>query len=470
MHFQPLVPALSRAALQEGSDFPPPEALLQAVWQHQRLLRDQLVTQDGQRLHVLHPGFLNVEAGPDFREAVIRVGDQAPVSGDVEIDPQPGDWVTHGHGNNPAYKNVVLHIVWDGRKTIGTGKPVAAIRGKLDSPLWELNELLSGESANVLPEHLRGKCSAPLSTLSRDQLMDVLREAAHGRWLLRVQQFRARARQAGWEQALWEGIFRALGYKQNQWPMQTLAESRAQWLHHTGDTLVCQSQLLGLGGLLVEDPGLLKGSAGSYLRNVWDHWWRERDGLEGITLPRIAWRMNNLRPANHPQRRLALAAHWLKTADFIGRLEHWLAASIEDADLEKSLHEILAVKHDEFWSWHYTFRSARQTRAQPLIGPPRITDLAVNVILPWLWTRARESGNQHFQDVAEHRFLAWGPSEDNSLLRLARQRLLGGSVMKKIPGAAAQQGLIQIVKSFCHHSNAVCEGCEFPRLLRQFMR
>jgi Ni,Fe-hydrogenase III component G len=28
-------------------------------------------------------------------------------------------------------------------------------------------------------------------------------------------------------------------------------------------------------------------------------------------LPRPAWKFHGLRPANHPQRRLALAAHWL---------------------------------------------------------------------------------------------------------------------------------------------------------------
>ena len=36
----------------------------------------------------------------------------------------------------------------------------------------------------------------------------------------------ARARQAGWDQALWESWLRALGYKHNIWPMQRLAELR----------------------------------------------------------------------------------------------------------------------------------------------------------------------------------------------------------------------------------------------------
>ncbi|MEK7707044.1 MAG: DUF2851 family protein, partial [Verrucomicrobiota bacterium] len=59
----------------------PPERLLQAIWQHQRLHRDQLKTLDGETVRVLHPGFGSVEGGPDFRGAVVQIGDAAPRSG-----------------------------------------------------------------------------------------------------------------------------------------------------------------------------------------------------------------------------------------------------------------------------------------------------------------------------------------------------------------------------------------------------
>ena len=93
--------------------------------------------------------------------------------------------------------------------------------------------------------------------------------------------------------------------------------------------------------------------------------------------------------------------------------------------LPDSLREILQVERDEFWSWHWTFRSARLTKPQPLLGDARVTDLAVNVVLPWLWTRAAEGKNEKLQRVIEQRYFAWPPAEDNSVLKLARQRLLG---------------------------------------------
>jgi hypothetical protein len=101
-----------------------------------------------------------------------------------------------------------------------------------------------------------------------------------------------------------------------------------------------------------------------------------------------------------------------------------------------------------------------------LLGAARLTDLAVNVVLPWLWVRAREGGNEKFQREVERRFFAWPAAEDNSVLKLARQRLLGVGKTRALNSAAAQQGLMQIVRDFCEHSNAVCEHCRFPELVR----
>src|SRR5256885_2446451 len=144
------------AALHEGGLAAPPERLLQAVWQHQRLLRDQLRTLDGQTLRVLHPGFGNREAGPDFRGAVLQIGDGAPRSGDVEIDLHSGGWRAHGHDRNPAYQNVVLHVVWDGTVKEASAVPTVALKPWLDAPLNELALWLGSEAAENLPETLAG--------------------------------------------------------------------------------------------------------------------------------------------------------------------------------------------------------------------------------------------------------------------------------------------------------------------------
>jgi len=183
-------------------------------------------------------------------------------------------------------------------------------------------------------------------------------------------------------------------------------------------------------------------------------------------LPREVWKFNGLRPANHPTRRLALAAHWLASKSFVAELERWCAAGVADRELPDSLLKVLQVEHDEFWSWHWTLKSARMSKPQPLLGATRVTDLAVNVVLPWLWSRAREGGNEKLLREIERRYFAWPAAEDNAVLKLARQRLLGGAARKVLKTAAAQQGLLQVVRDFCEQSNAVCAGCGFPDLVR----
>src|SRR5207249_3311313 len=111
-------------------------------------------------------------------------------------------------------------------------------------------------------------------------------------------------------------------------------------------------------------------------------------------LPRTLWRFSGLRPANHPQRRLALASGWAQNGKLATRLEQWCAKELPHNSLASSLLAVFQTEPDEFWSYHWTFRSARLKKAQPLIGNARLTDLAVNVVLPWLWIRAAEGKNE----------------------------------------------------------------------------
>ena len=446
----------------------PTERLLQSIWRHQRLRRDRLQTSDGQVVRILHPGFVSVEGGPDFRGAIIQIGDAAPRSGDVEIDLRAGGWHAHGHDRNPAFQNVLLHVVWDAATPLPEAPVQLPLSHALDAPIAELGLWLENDSPRVLPENLRGQCCAVLRELEETGQGRILDAAARVRFQAKADQFRARARHAGWEQSLWEGLFRALGYKHNVWPMQNIAELRPRWMPGPVPAFMLQARLLGLSGLLpAELPRATAGGDG-YLRRVWDCWWRERDEFSYCQLPRTVWRFHGLRPANHPQRRLALAAHWLAAGNLMQKLEDWCAVEIPDKKLSGSLRKILEVEHDEFWSWHWTFRSARLKKPQLLLGNARVTDLAVNVVLPWLWTRAAEGRNEKIRQIIEHRRAVWPAAEDNSILKLARQRLLGMGRSCRLPGAAVQQGLLQITRDFCAHSNAICENCRFPGLVRRW--
>src|SRR5260370_10367711 len=65
---------------------------------------------NGSSVEILQFGFWNKEAGPDFVHALIRVNGIETLAGDIELDLSAADWERHLHGENPAFRKVVLHV------------------------------------------------------------------------------------------------------------------------------------------------------------------------------------------------------------------------------------------------------------------------------------------------------------------------------------------------------------------------
>lgn len=461
MSYRELRNALTGEPRLADADARPSERLLQAVWQAQRLRRDRLRTADGRRLRVLHPGFLNREAGPDFRGAVLQFDDELAVSGDVEVDLEPSGWQAHAHAGNPAYAGVRLHVVWHAGGT-PAGLATLALADVLDAPVGELAAQLGAGAPEGAAAWLTGRCFAPLAQRTAAEQLVLLQQAGLERLAVKAAALRARARDAGWEQALWEALFRALGYKHNAWPMLRLTEVRAVVAEAVaaqgGGPLVTEAVWLGVAGLL---PTGTAGNAA--LRERWDVWWRARDALAAVTLPAQVWRRAGVRPANHPQRRVALAARWLAEGCLPERLAAWFLRAEPGLAGAASLRRLLEPTEAGLWAHRYTLGSRPLPRAVPWLGAQRATDLAVNAILPWLHARAADDAA--LRGRAERLFLGWPAAEDNAVLRLARARLLGAGVRLRGGGAAVQQGLLQIVHDFCAGTDAVCSRCVFPGLV-----
>ena len=89
------------------------ERHVQAIWYDGTLRPDGLRTADGAQVRVVDPGRWNLEAGPDFLDAVLEIGgERRRVRGDVEVHVRAADWSAHGHGHDPAYAGVVAHVTW----------------------------------------------------------------------------------------------------------------------------------------------------------------------------------------------------------------------------------------------------------------------------------------------------------------------------------------------------------------------
>ena len=458
--------ALEECSVRDG-DEPVPERALQVIWHHQRL-REPLRLIDGRRVRVLHPGFWNHEAGPDFRNAVIRIADEPPRRGDVEVDVEPAGWHAHGHDRNPNFANVILRVVWDAPAK--STEPLLALRGQLDTPWTRLRKWALNEPVGELPERLRGLCCEPMKSLNGGQLDQLLNEAGLVRLENKAAAFESLARERGWEAALLIGLFTGLGYKRNAWPMRRIAEAMlrldcAATCPEAREELAL-ALMLGVGGFMPEEWTSADRRRSDYLSRLWSLWWRLRETATEFQLPGFVWQLGGVRPVNRPERRLALASQWLAAGDLVRRVEAWGQREMKPAVAARELLGILGQGRGSFWEDRCTLTAAPLSKPTPLLGRSRLTELAVNAVLPWLLARAKTGRNPELIRHVEQLYLSWPKAEDNAVLRLARQRLLGTRSVKLLRGAGQQQGLLQIVRDFCARTDALCTDCPFPAYVK----
>jgi len=87
------------------------EDFLHYLWKHQFFAIKKLHTTSNEILQIYKSGEHNLNAGPDFFNAKIKIGKQI-WAGNIEIHVKASDWYLHGHEEDENYDNVILHVVW----------------------------------------------------------------------------------------------------------------------------------------------------------------------------------------------------------------------------------------------------------------------------------------------------------------------------------------------------------------------
>jgi hypothetical protein len=449
-----------------------PEKILHMVWMYQRFNKEKCSTTTGHSLKILHPGFWNYGPGPDFRSAVISINGEEMAQADVEIDVKASYWLSHRHDLNPAFNKVRLHVIWKGPVPENHPIPVFELSKYVQENEIRLKEWANERPSEIWPELIQGKCSTPLSNLGTDSLQILTSQASLIRLRIKTRQIEEDARRVGFEDALWLHLVAGLGYRNNQWPMRQMGEMKNMFkeglgkLSYSNALMTLQARLLGVSNLLPKEIPASQDRNQAYLEELWAIWWRERDKFEPYILPLCIWNMQGIRPANHPTRRLATVAHWMLNKRMIKQMENWFNTPKQPRDAMQEMADILGNYSDEFWSWHWSLKGDAMKRPAPLMGGQRTSDLVINTILPWLLARTHHSGQKDLMKRVERLYLGWPRLADNQLLKLARRRLMKGQACQWIKSAAHQQGLLQIIRDFCNHSNATCEQCLFPELAR----
>lgn len=381
--------------------FPYGEDLMQFIWGQRLFEQHGLRTTDGRAVEVVRPGRIQHDSGPDLVDARVRIDGQL-WAGTVEVHLRSSEWNAHGHQHDPAYGNVVLHVVYEHDAEVRT------LHGRV-LPTVELFPRISPESIALHHALMRGRgfvpCAGMLGRVDPDRT---------GPWLERVLIERLERKTAGVEAlyrrlgndsagTLYHMIARAFGSKVNAEPFGMLAHALPlrTLLKYRDDALRTEALLFGQAGLLRTDfvdeyPRLLQREYALLAR------------MHGLCpAPAAAWKFARMRPANFPTIRIAQFARLLMRCD--GGFSVFL-----DAGNVQELYDLLDVEAGAYWTDHYRF-DVPSVPGPKRLGRAGAEHILINAIVPVLFALGRVQGRSDHADRAL-RLLEQLPAERNRSL------------------------------------------------------
>ena len=417
-------------------------------------------SRDGLPVRVVQFGHWNRGAGPDFTDAAVEIGGEVR-HGCIELDRTARDWDRHGHGENPAFGSVILHVHGpvEGREEFFTRThdhrqvTQVELRRGMFRPGMAVEEPVA--------EARQGRCEPVLRDMPKTAMHELLRCAARRRLQAKAARIARVAAAHGMEQAHYQGFAETLGYRSNQLAMRVLAQRLPLDEARSLEPLSREAWLFGLAGFLrAEQFETGDRETRGYLKDLWNEWWKARGEWEGCR--EVPWRGSGVRPVNHPQRRVAALAAW------VGRWADWSRLLPGLRDRGKGLAEnwvdrvetlVCGLQHP-YWDCHYTLTSKRSAARMALVGRDRAADWLGN----WLFPMAVEQDGRQW---IEYERLAG--CQENEKLRRAKWRLFGEASEAFSGPYWQQQGLLQIYEDFCLRDATECATCPMPEQLGQWV-
>ncbi len=403
-------------------------------------------------IEIISTGLWNHEAGPDFRDARLKI-DNHVLTGDVEIHSRASDWFRHNHEPNPAYFNVILHVAEIDDLTMEQ-------RNQLP-PLMLLKP--EPESASPGTEVRAGECAAVFSRKGMDELRTFFEDAGMTRFHTKADDIARQALLEGIEKSTLRAMFEAVGYKNNRDNFIELFERYHEYAQDIRERDY-EAIIWGESGLLpdpaVDPPAepLLK-----FESACWDRWW----SLRLKARPEIRWRRDGIRPFNTPERRVAAAV--LLVRRFGERpLRHFVDLSMKSGSYKAFIDGMLSQLElkDGMWDHWINFYKPKKPAAS-VMGKSRALELAINVILPAMHAHGRLDKHPAIAEFAAKAWRELPPMQENTIIRTVSARWFGeektAAVFKE--SAAAGQGAIQLYREFCQSCSGDCAGCRLRESL-----
>jgi len=410
------------------------EDFLHFIWRTQQFTFNGLRSTEGKKIEILDFGTLNLHGGPDFKNARVRI-DDVLWAGHVEMHICSSDWKKHGHSEDPAYGNVILHVVLEDDEPVindGIRLPCLELRGLINPGLLHRYHKLDQVKPWVpcagliddIPDITRQMCLDSMAAArleSKSKSIHQVLENSNG----------------DWEQTVYEVIARGFGFHVNSNAFSRLASilpirivRRSASSHDEIEAL-----LFGCAGMLNR---IFTDDYAVVLQREFNHL-VAKYGL--IVMEEREWIKGRLRPSNLPAIRLSQFGRLLRHNPSLSALLTF--------DRLSDLITAFDVTATTYWDDHTAFDQPGVTRKKK-IGKSSITSLLINSLLPLMFVYGKQHGQEDFCERALA-FLEQLPPEDNSILKK-----WSGLGMPNL-NALQSQGLIQLKGSYCDRRR--CTEC-----------
>lgn len=413
------------------------EEFVQTVWKYQLFNRNQLRTSNGSSIEIIHQGFLQHHSGPDFSAARIIIDGMLWV-GNVEIHVNAKEWNQHRHFADPAYDNVILHVVFNDDHEVckthaGRVLPCLEIAKLIPLDIIDRYERLANDY-RVFP------CAKYWNVIPKSEINDWLVQLALQRIEEKLEPIKLRLNDTKfhWEQVCFELIAKQLGFHVNAEPMLRLARSLPiEIIQKNADQpRLIEALLFGQAGMLnrkfIDDyPNQLKQD---YL------FLKKKYQLHEID--QSTWKFARLRPLNFPTIRIAqLAAILSHQTNFFKT-----CLLMDDTN---SLINTFKKNLNEYWLNHYVFDKESKPSIKTL-GQDSIENVLMNTIV-LLWFSYGQHKNESTYVSKAIAYLEKASAENNVYTNMFKE------LDVKLINALQTQGIRFLWEKYCDEKK--CLNC-----------
>ncbi len=414
------------------------EELLHFIWKFKKIPLQGLKTHQDQDVQILDFGTHNLHSGPDFLNAKLIIEGQLWV-GNVEIHTRSSDWYVHKHGEDRAYDNVILHVVWEYDRPVQTQMgiliPTLVLSSYVQEDRLERYQRLLNRSKRAFIN-----CEEYTSELTLFLVLPWMEHVYRERLEQKSQSLYSMLNdlQNDWEKLLYVALLKNFGQRVNGKSFESIAKSLDfSIVRKIGSkTFLLETLLLGQSGILQKYPvpdlyhkQLLQEF--KYLKRKF------RLERQAVIKPEFM----GVRPSSFPTIRLSQFAVLYTTYKN-------LFTKIINANSILALYDLFQIRAMKYWDSHFVLGKKSKEKVKELSKEFK-NSLIINTVIPLAYLHAKMHGRDTYSLLRG--FLVQLSKESNQLT----DKFLAMGF--PIQNALDSQAVIQLYNEYC--TNNRCLEC-----------